>query len=206
MAEKVEDAAGVLSTSEGVSESVNVGVRLRHARLVKGYLLRDVAERVGCSVSLVSKFENDKATPSLSMLHRLVSVLDINVSALFEKPDDSASIVARQGSRPVITVEDGSGTEGGIKLERIIPYGKGHLLQASIHIIAAGADSHGAIRHEGEEVGYVLEGEVQLVVDGQSYRLQQGDAFVFDSNREHSYANAGTATARILWVNTPPTF
>ena len=52
----------------------------------------------------------------------------------------------------------------------------------------------------------MLEGRLELVVDGVSYTLFPGDAFSFRSELAHSYSNSGAVTARILWVNTPPTF
>lgn len=38
-----------------------LGARLKHARLVAGLTLRQVAEQAGCSESLVSKLEHDAA-------------------------------------------------------------------------------------------------------------------------------------------------
>ena len=69
----------------------------------------------------------------------------------------------------------------GIRLERVIPYAEAHLLQSNIHWIAPGASLEGEIAHEGEELGYVLEGEIELTVGGRSYRASVGAAFHFRS-------------------------
>ena len=60
--------------------------------------------------------------------------------------------------------------------------------------------------HSGEEIGYVLEGEIELTVDGHKYRAKMGDSFHFRSELPHGYRNVGPTPARILWINTPPTF
>ena len=191
---------------DGAPSARWIGTRLRHARLVKQYRIRDVADRVGCSVSVISKIENGKVTPSLTLLHRMVGVLDINIGALFAaSADGEEPAVMRAGSRPVIAIER-DGRRAGVQLERLVPYGEGHLLQGNIHIVAPGSGSEGGLEHEGEEVGYVLEGELTLTLDGRSYALRPGDSFVFRSNRLHGYSNAGTTPTRILWINTPPTF
>lgn len=182
-----------------------IGTRLKHARLVKQYRIRDVAERVGCSVSVISKIENGKVTPSLTLLHRMVGVLGINIGALFEAGEAQDSAVMRAGTRPVIAIER-DGRRAGVQLERLVPYGEGHLLQGNIHIVAPGSGSEGGLEHEGEEVGYVLEGELTLTLDDKTYALRAGDSFVFRSNRLHAYSNPGSTPARILWINTPPTF
>jgi mannose-6-phosphate isomerase-like protein (cupin superfamily) len=60
--------------------------------------------------------------------------------------------------------------------------------------------------HEGEEVGYVLSGVLELTVSGVEYLLYDGDSFVYRSEEPHSYRNPGEVTTRVLWVSTPPTF
>lgn len=186
---------------------LGLGVRLKHARLLRGELIRDVAKRADCSVSLISKIENDKVVPSLTLLHKLVGVLGINIGALFDKGDAVASIVMRSGERPVIEVQDHRrGNPSGVKLERLVPYGSGHLLQGNIHIVAPRCGSEGGLKHEGEEVGFVLQGTLLLTVEDQQFTLRAGDSFVFNSAQEHSYFNPGATEARVLWINTPPTF
>ena len=91
-------------------------------------------------------------------------------------------------------------------LERLIPYAEGHLLQGNIHHIEPGGGSEGDLEHEGEDFGYVLEGEIELVVASRKYLLRAGDSFCFRSEHPHSYRNPGRQGARVLWLNTPPTF
>jgi len=172
---------------------------------MRGLTLRALADTAGCSESLLSKVENGKASPSLPMLHKLVEVLDTNIGWLFEETDGEEGIVFRAGKRPIIAL-DPLRRGDGITLERITPYTSGHLLQCNIHHIEKGGESAGPIQHAGEEVGYVLVGEVELILDGRSFLLAKGDAFVFRSETPHHYRNAGEEEAQILWVNTPPTF
>jgi len=58
------------------------GRRIRHARLMKGYTLRQLADVVECSESMISKLENSRLSPSLAMLHRLADALDTTVPDL----------------------------------------------------------------------------------------------------------------------------
>ena len=85
---------------------IRIGGRLRHARLMKGISLKEVAAGVGCSESFVSKLENDRVQPSLAVLHRLVALLGINVAAMFDRPgqhDGGPLFIMRAGERPTIT-------------------------------------------------------------------------------------------------------
>lgn len=166
--------------------------------------LDQVATRAGCSESMLCKIETGKVNPSITLLRRLAEALSINIAALF---DDGApaDVVQRAGARPRLN-DDPLRRGDGVVLERLAPPGPGVALQANIHMIAVGGASDGLISHAGEEVGYVLEGTVDLIVDDRTWRLQPGDSFHFRSERQHGYRNAGTVPARVLWVNTPPTF
>jgi transcriptional regulator with XRE-family HTH domain len=176
-----------------------LGTRLRHTRLMAGLTLLQLAQKVGCSESLISKIERGFATPSLAMLHRLAVGLDSNVSALTSEEKPAGGPVLRQGERSVIHA-------GGIGLERLVLPTRGGLLQANIHIVAPGTSSDGQIEHVGEEVGYILEGTLELRLGDERYTLGPGDVFTFPSSIPHGYSNVGTTTVRVLWVNSPATF
>lgn len=193
-------------TMEFVESRRRVGIKLRLARQTKGLTLKELAQRSQCSESLLSKAENGRALPSLPLIHRLVRVLETNISWLFDENEPEDSPIFRAGERPCITLDDRPGDGGGVSFERIIPYKSGHLLQSTIHHIDVGAQSGDAITHEGEETGYVLRGKIELVLEGVTYLLAAGDAFCFRSHIPHSYRNVGEEPASILWTCTPPTF
>lgn len=176
-----------------------LGARIRHARRVAGLTLTQVALKAQCSESLVSRIENGQATPSLAMLHRIAAALATNIGALSCEEAPAAGPVLRRNERPVMHA-------GGVSLERIVLPKRGGLLQANIHIVQPGEGSDGQIAHVGEEVGYVLEGMLELTLGDATYLIQAGDAFTFSSPLSHGYRNVGETVAKVLWVNTPATF
>lgn len=185
---------------------VKIGGRLKHARLVLGLRLRHLADRLGCSESFISKLENDKVRPSLAMLHRIVEILNINIASLFSEPTtDSPVTVVRANNRPVIRT-DPILHGPGIALECLVAAAPGGLIDANIHCVEPGGHTDGAIEHLGEEIGYVLEGRLELNVEGTTYLVEKGDCFFFRSELKHGYRNPGKVMTRVLWVNTPPTF
>ena len=182
-----------------------IGPKIKHTRLLKGLTLRSLANAAGCSKSLLSKIENGRANPSLKMIHKVASALSTPVAGLFQHGADADSVVLRRGERPVVETDQIRRGEG-VQLEAVIASASGNLLSGYINHIEPGGGSDGLIQHEGEEFGYVLEGQVELNVAGQHYRLGEGDSFHFRSEQAHSYRNIGKKKARILWLNTPPTF
>ncbi|MEQ8348754.1 MAG: cupin domain-containing protein [Sneathiellaceae bacterium] len=179
-----------------VDPEIRIGRQIRHLRLVKGLRLRDLAEATGLSESLLSKIENDKSTPSLGGLHRIARALDTNVSHFFAAAERAPGVVARQGSRAVIRT--GSETS-----EDLAPDNEMHLLQSLIVSVDPGGESQGTRQHQGEEVGYLLCGELELTVDGNRHHLRAGDSFMFRSDLPHAYRNPGDEVVRIVWTNTP---
>ena len=179
-----------------------VGLKMRHTRLLKGLTLKKLADLAECSESLLSRIENGSANPSIKTMHRVALALDMPVSGLFQDAGDDSSVVLRHGERPMVEAGQGKGH----RLEALIPSRRGNLLSGYINDIDPGSGSEGVITHEGEEFGYVLDGELELIVDKKKYQLRPGDSFYFRSERPHSYSNNRKKVARILWLNTPPTF
>lgn len=193
-----QDGTAVEEAEKAASPAAMFGMRLRYARRVAGLTLLQLAQKARCSESLISKIENGSATPSLASLHRLAVALKTNIAALTSPVSPPPGPVTRSGERLVI--------DGAISLERITLPAENGLLQANIHIIGPGVATDGMIEHIGEEVGYVLEGAVELILGDERYLLHAGYSFNFPSDVPHDYRNPCDAVAKILWVNTPATY
>lgn len=179
------------------------GARIKHARLAKGLRQQSLADLAGCSKSMLSKIEGDSVVPSLPTLQRIAHALEIDLATLFTGASTDGDLVSRPGSRPVLNVDPLRNGEG-IHYERLVPFGKGVLLEANIHIIQPGGGREDTIQHHGEELGIVLEGQLELTIAGRIYLARAQDSFFFSSVLGHSYRNPGPGVTRVIWVNTPP--
>jgi len=66
--------------------------------------------------------------------------------------------------------------------------------------VAAGARA-GRHTHPGDEISYVLEGEVELLIEGQPPRaLKAGESFVIPAGVIHDAHNASSGPARLVGV------
>jgi transcriptional regulator with XRE-family HTH domain len=191
--------------TEALEGNISMGVQLRHARLVKGLRLKDVADLSNCSESMISKIENNKTAPSLNTLHRIAKALGTSVATLLQDRSANGKVVIRKNERQIIPAADsGSVSSGGTEAEVIIPFGSSSMLQAFLVRLQPGAGSDGNLQHEGEEVGFVKSGQLLLIVSGISYQLNEGDSFFFPSTSLHSFLNPGSTITEVVWVNTPP--
>lgn len=71
---------------------MKIGKRIRELRKAKGYTTKSLALRAGVAQSSVSDIENDKISPSIETLDKLLRALDLSLSDFFYA--DSSSIPA----------------------------------------------------------------------------------------------------------------
>src|SRR6202163_4895023 len=80
-----------------------IGARVRHARLVRGMALQDVAASAQCSGSSVSRRERTQAAAALALLHRLGCALDSSASELTADEWPDTGPVLREGEHIVLS-------------------------------------------------------------------------------------------------------
>lgn len=76
-----------------------------------------------------------------------------------------------------------------------------------VECYAPGADTGEVmLRHEAEEAGVVLAGELEVTVGDQRRVLKAGEAYYFDSRLPHRFRNLGKEEARLVTASSPPSF
>ncbi len=115
---------------------------------------------------------------------------------------DGAGIVQRAGNRNTIELSTG------VRWERLTPTHDNRVDFLEVVYEPGGQSSENgrAVRHDGREYLYVLEGELEAVVGFETLRLVQGDSLAFDPATPHHYRNPTTKTVRVLSavVQDPP--
>jgi DNA-binding transcriptional MerR regulator len=181
----------------GSATDRTLGPRLRKLRNDAGMTLGQAAELADLSPSFLSALERDQTGVSAESLNRLVHAYGSTVSAVFRS--DTAELVqlTSEGKRTVTAVEGGT----------VAPLINGQtMLDAEIVVIEPGA-STGVNVHEGEELLYVFEGELDVSLgNGQRFKVRPGESLFYPTTIEHEWSNSGTTPTRFLWVATPPTW
>lgn len=191
-----EDQSG-----DGGEADRDIGRRIRHLRKARDLSLKDVAERSGLSVSFLSQIERGTSSPSVRVLVRIASALNVALSSLFNGSDHShvpePSLVQRREDRRRLSFRETS-----ISKELVTPPAQASGLDIYLITIEPGGSTGGeAYSHGGEEAGLVLRGTLELQVDGQVHVLRTGDGFGFESRRPHRFKNPGATLTQVVWVN-----
>ena len=185
-----------ISTEPG---NVEVGRKLRKLRKARGLKLQDLAKGTGLSASFLSMVETGKSDITLARLQRIVQFYGITMGSLLDgTPTDRVVTRAAEGG-----LLD-SPTEG-VKTKLMVP-DLNRRIEAVLMTLEPGADYEGALSHEGEEVIFVVQGRLELVLDGQErYVLNEGDTAYYSSTRTHKFRNVHSDTSVLYGVVTPPT-
>ncbi len=176
-----------------------IGKKVRKLRKTKDLKLREVAEEVGISSSYLSQFESGKVGISFSTLMRLAHYFDQNVSDLVRTfENEPTPLLSRPGERPSLVVDDKFTMEWLVSDPTC-------RMEVDITVVKPGGSAGGTYSHKGEEFCYILQGEMEVTIGTEKYRLRQGDMLYFSSEMAHGWVNDGDEEARVLWCTTPPT-
>jgi transcriptional regulator with XRE-family HTH domain len=181
---------------------IAVGQRIRDLRRTRAMSLEAVAARTDLSIGFLSQIERGLSSPSLRVLATLADVLGVGIAGLFGAKENAAAapdaVVTRERQRAKLNL-----WRTGISKQLLSPAGsEGRLNLFLVHMEPGGSTGDELYTHDGEEAGLVIEGEIKLTVDAESWTLKHGDSFRFASRRPHRFSNpSGDSKAVVLWVN-----
>lgn len=172
-----------------------VGSQVRAIRQQRGLSMRAVAELCGLSPNTISLIERGATSPSVSTLHQLAIALRVPITAFFEERAEKVRVIfSRPGERSF------SGSHR-VRLESLGSDLEGQTLEPFLVTLEPGADSgEQAIVHDGHELVYCLQGEVEYEVEEQHYRLAAGESLLFEARLPHRWRNPHSTPALFLLV------
>src|ERR1700685_1646095 len=190
-------SAGGNSMQGAGHDGMRIGAQLKAARLAARMSMAEVAEQSGLTKGFVSKLERDLANVSVASLIRLCETLDFSVGSLFQA---SVGEVVRRDAYPPINF-GGSGVQEYL----LTPSGEKRV-QAILSDIepggGSGDDPYGLPADV--EFVFVLAGQLQIAMAGEQITLDQGDAFTFPANTQHTFrATPQAGPTQVLWVVSP---
>lgn len=183
------------------SMSIDVGVHLKAVRQMYGLSQRELAKRAGVTNGLISLIEQNRVSPSVSSLKKVLDGIPMALADFF---------TLELGGKPqVFFPREELANIGTASVElRLVG---GRLAQRNMSILheryAANADTgEEMLTHAGEEGGVVVKGRIELTVGGESRVLGVGDAYYFKSSVPHRFRNLGREECEIVSASSPPTF
>jgi transcriptional regulator with XRE-family HTH domain len=184
-------------TPEAIGDRA-VGARVRSLREAMDLSLRDLAERSGVSAPMLSQVERGDTSPTLAIAQKIAAGLDLTLSQLLRLDEDRHVVIVRAG-------KGRTRRRRGHRVEELSPPLPGQRADVSAHTLAPGSATGGPDDpplHEpgSRETAVVLEGELELFIDGQRHQLSEGDSVTFDADLPHHFENNGETDARLIAI------
>jgi transcriptional regulator with XRE-family HTH domain len=149
------------------------------------------------SPSAISQIERGATEPSLGTLWKLGKALNASLFDFFTHEEQPTVEVTRADDRTLVEFER-------FRYE-VVARSSQRLLDLFFLRVAPGDEAVRELTaHTGEECGVVLEGELDVLVADQAYRLRQGDGIWFVSTQPHTFRPVGGAGSLSVWADTIP--
>ncbi len=183
-----------------VVDGYELGHRIKTIRQKQGLSQKELAGMIGVTPSTISQVESNQIYPSLPALLKMAENLSVSVSSFFHGKNEARKrIVFSKNDGVAINFTDVP--KGSIKGELLIaPDFDGKVEPYLIQIpVKKKLPAHFFV-HKGEELGYVMEGVLQVTIKNKDYEMQAGDTIYLTAETPSQWKNMGTQTAKILWI------
>jgi transcriptional regulator with XRE-family HTH domain len=183
---------------EGSTRRSALGLRVKDLRKKRGFSQKELAGHVGVTPSTISQIESSTIYPSLPALFKIGAVLGVEISTFFQS-----------GTGPGRPVFSGEGTEvsfpdlprGSIRGRQLSPLDfEGKAEPYLVEIEPKKKLPAHFFSHKGQEMGYLIDGELKTVINNTAYRVQKGEIVYLKSEIPAEWCNPGPETAKLLWI------
>lgn len=177
--------------------NAHIAERLRGLRAERSLTLDALAERTGVSRSMISLIERGESSPTAVILDKLAAGLGVTLASLFaEKGKVGASPLARQADQRVWRDPDSRYLR-----RNLSPSGFPSSIELVEVILPAGArvayDTGRRSVGVSQQI-WIIEGEIELGLGDETYRLFVGDCLCMDIEQPTIFRNPSNQCARYL--------
>ena len=159
----------------------NLAKSIRQLRELRGFTQNRLAQLSGVPRPTISTLESGSANPTLAVLTKVASALQVSIEELISPPRASAR------HYPASTLP--GRTRSGVEVRQLLPDAIPGVVVERM-ALARGATMTGVPHKPGTREYLTCEsGRIQLTASGERYVLEPGDVVVFRGDQRHGYTN-----------------
>ena len=195
------DPAAVAAAREKVLEqdAVTPAQNLRSAREKRGFSIQELSQRTGIAQSELEQVEAGQIMLPLGQVIKLSKVLSLKMADMISIGDKAFTIVRAGERSEVQRFGKAKQASHGYEYVSLAPGKKDRLMEPFL-VTLHPASSDEPSSHDGQEFIYVLDGEMEVIVDNVKDILKPGDSIYYDSSTTHLVRAHGDKPAQILAV------
>ncbi len=177
---------------------MDIGKKIKELRNFCNLTQEELANRTELSKGYISQLENDLVEPSLSTLEDIVKALGTTLGEFFSTDKIEQTVFTKNDY--FIKESDK------LEIKWLVPNAQKNEMEPILVTIYPNCETDIDYPHEGQEFGYVLDGEVFLYIDGKRQKVKKGETFYYNSNKNHFLKNCSDKVCQVIWVSSPPNF
>jgi len=176
-----------------------LGRKIRDLRKARSITLDVLTMRTGLSTGYLSKIERGLSSPPIATLSRIASSLGVKLSDFFEDYEENCRIsIVAPSERKVLTRQ---GQNFGYHYESLAHKRQNKLMEPFVIRLTPDPVDRRMFVHGGEEMLYLLEGEIVMTFDEERYVVTEpGTCIYIDASAPHRADCRGDADAFVLVV------
>ena len=179
---------------------MDIGNKIKRLRIRNSLTQEELADRCELSKGFISQVERNLASPSIATLEDLLQCLGTDLKTFFNDAEDNVVVFTKEDAFVKENPIEGS------TINWIVPNAQKRDMEPIIIELEPNGKSYEDYPHDGEEFGYVLSGNITLVIGSAKHKVKKDECFYYKANQYHYIENTGKSKARVLWVSTPPNF
>jgi transcriptional regulator with XRE-family HTH domain len=175
--------------------------KIKELRNKKKFSIQELAKRADLTPGYLSKIENSDSPPPIPTLSKIAYALNVHISYFFdeERAEDGLSIVRKDERKEMI----GDLTQVGYKYEAVIRKRFDSSINPFVLTLPSEVDPVKVPynSHEGEELIYVVEGNLMFCYGDDEYPVVEGDCLYFNAIVPHRVVRVSEkGNAKILAI------
>lgn len=183
-----------------------LGKKIKEAREKMGLSIKDLANKVDVSSSLLSQIERDLANPSLNTLRSIAAQLEVPMFSFFEESKTSETMIVRHDERIRIINGKINSKEVEQGYDLLSPDLKGVIQMCEMSLGPNQYNSDKLNRHDAEEVAVCTEECIELHLETEIILLDKGDSVRIVAGTPHRWRNPSVKKCSIIFAMSPPLF
>ena len=179
-----------------------LGADVRTLRKARGLTLSQMAESMGRSVGWLSQVERDLSTPTAEDIAELAKTLDVSeaIFGLEETiPEIEQGYIVRANARRDISERQTGLKEGLLSPDLTDDFEMIH------SVFEPGSKTAEPVLRATQEVAYIIQGKLDLVIGGRRFTVGAGDSFRI-RGEIFEWSNPYPDPAIAIWVIAPPVY
>ncbi len=194
-----EESDIVFEGQRQVKGKFDLGAKIKSIRLMRGLSQKQLADLTGVTPSTISQVEKNLIYPSLPALFRIAESLSIEVATFFKDHGLDKDVFVFPAEQQSAAVLDNFAKEDADAMWLLPPDIESRVDALVIKIKPGKKLAGHFFAHKGEELGYLVTGRLEMVIDNHIHQINPGDTVFLPKDIPGQWCNTSEVVSELLW-------